>query len=154
MSIQRSVCAGVALALALPLALGGCQTLQNARDRIVRPTVRCDDQAVQIYFEPRSAEITPEGRAVIAQAADQAKGCVVRRVEVLGLADAAGSPDANLELSRQRAQAVTQVLTKAGLPAGEFAVGAAGQTGATTARGEAQPLRRRADVILHLAPPR
>ncbi|MEO8114957.1 MAG: OmpA family protein [Phenylobacterium sp.] len=142
--------AGVA-ALGLSLALGACATLQKARDRIVKPTPRCLDQTVQVYFEAQSAEVTKEGRAVIAQAASAAKGCVVKDVEVLGLADAAGDPNANLELSKKRAQSVSAALAAAGLPAAELHMSAAGQSGASTPDGANAPMRRRADVVLHLA---
>lgn len=137
---------------ALVLTLGGCTTIQNARDRIVKPAPRCVDQSVQIYFEADSAEVTDEGRAVISQAASQAGSCVVKSVDVLGLADSVGAADANLELSKKRAQSVTAALAASSLPAAEFKVSAAGQAGATTADGRAAPLRRRVDVILHLAP--
>ena len=71
-------------------------------------------------------------------------------IEVLGLADAAGAPGVNLELSKRRAQSVAAALAANGLPTAEFQVAAGGQDGAVTADGKA-PLRRRADVTLHLA---
>ena len=134
----------------LALGLSGCAALPRGRDRIVKATPHCVDQTVQIYFEPESAEVTKEGRAVLAAAASQAKPCKVASVDVLGLADAAGAPAANLELSKRRAQSVTAALAAVGLPAGDFKVSAAGQAGAVTADGKAQPLRRRADVVLHM----
>jgi outer membrane protein OmpA-like peptidoglycan-associated protein len=77
----------------------------------------------------------------------------VTGVEVLGLADAVGGDTAsNLQLSKDRARAVTAALESSGLPAAEFKVTAAGQSGATTAGGQAQPLRRRVDVVIHVAP--
>jgi outer membrane protein OmpA-like peptidoglycan-associated protein len=109
---------------------------------------------VQIYFEPDSAVVTDEGRAVLAQAAQAARGCAVKDVKVLGLADAVGAPDANLQLSRRRADAVTAALAATGLPAAEFEVAGAGQAGAVTPTGEAQPLRRRADVVVYLERPK
>jgi outer membrane protein OmpA-like peptidoglycan-associated protein len=133
------------------VALAGCQTVRDARDRWVKAPPRCEDQTVQIYFEPDQAEVTPEGRGVIAEAAKMTQGCTVQRVSVLGLADAAGDPTANLELSKKRAQSVTAALVAARLPAAEFQVAAAGQAGAVTADGKAAPLRRRADVTLHMA---
>jgi peptidoglycan-associated lipoprotein len=140
-----------AAVMLLVLGLGACATARSARDRIVRAPVRCVDQTVQIYFEPDSAEITKEGRAVLALAAKDSRGCRVAGVDVLGLADSAGAADANLELSKRRAQAVTEALTATGLPAAEFKVVAAGQAGATTSKGDVRPLRRRADVVLHLS---
>jgi peptidoglycan-associated lipoprotein len=139
--------------LCAALAVAGCSTVRSARDRIVKPQARCADLTVQIYFEPDSAEVTPDGRAVLRAAAGQAKGCKVASVSVLGLADAAGAPAANLELSRRRADAVAQALAATGLPAAEFDKTAAGQAGSVTATGDTRPLRRRADVTLKLSKP-
>lgn len=151
MTIGRMTTAA-ALVLGLSAALGACAGLHSARDRIVRPAQSCVDQHVAIYFEPQSADIGKEGHAVIAAAAQTAKGCKVTSVEVLGLADATGAADANLELSKQRAQAVGAALAAAGLPAAEIKPTAAGQAGATTADGKERPLRRRAEVVLRLGP--
>ena len=142
---------GLSLAIAA-VGLAGCSTVRSARDRIVQPASLCETRTVQIYFENDSAEVTREGRAVISEAAAAARSCVVGRVQVLGLADAVGAPGVNMELSKRRAQSVTAALASAGLPAAEFQVAAAGQTGATTLAGQAAPLRRRADVVLHLTP--
>jgi outer membrane protein OmpA-like peptidoglycan-associated protein len=142
--------AGVALILAL--GLGACTNMKTSREQIVKAPQRCVDQTVQIYFEAESADLTREGRQVLSAAAAQARPCKVAAVDVLGLADSVGAPDANLELSKRRAQSVTAALSAAGLPAAEFKVQAAGDAGATTASGQAKPLRRRADVVLHLQP--
>jgi outer membrane protein OmpA-like peptidoglycan-associated protein len=141
------------VAIIMVLGLGGCAMRPTSRDQIVKATPKCVDQTVQIYFEAESAELTREGRAVLRAAAAQSKPCKVASVDVLGLSDSTGAPGANLDLSKRRAQSVTAALTSVGLPAGEFKVAAAGQTGATTAAGAAKPLRRRADVVLHLSPP-
>jgi outer membrane protein OmpA-like peptidoglycan-associated protein len=143
--------AGLAAVL---LLAGGCTTIQTARARLVKPQPHCVDQTVQIYFEPESAELTREARMVIDQAAAGAAPCRVAGIDVVGLADAQGAPDANMELSRKRADAVAAALAANGLPPAAFKVGAAGQAGAVTADGKAAPLRRRADVTLHLAPRR
>jgi outer membrane protein OmpA-like peptidoglycan-associated protein len=138
-------------ALAVTVALGGCSTLETARGRLVRTPSNCVNQTVQIYFEPESAALTPEGQSVISAAAANVHNCRVKAVEVLGLADAPGTPAANLELSQRRAQSVSHALAAAGLPAAEFRVSAAGDVGALTAAGDAKPLRRRVDVTLHVA---
>lgn len=151
---MRSARGGVAL-VAATIALSGlsaCGTIQAARERLVKAPPSCDTQTVAIYFEPESAEVTKEGRAVIREAAETSRGCVVERVQVVGLADAVGAPGANLELSKRRANSVAAALTAAGLPAAEFDVAAAGQAGAVAPSGEARPLRRRAEVTLHLKP--
>jgi len=145
--------AAIALGGALLAALAACQSAPTGRAAIVKAPQRCIDTTVQIYFDSWSADLNKESRAVIDEAAVQARGCTVEKVEVLGLADAEGSPAPNLELSKKRAAAVTAALAKAGLPAAEFRVAAAGQSGAMTADGDEQPMRRRADVVLHLLTP-
>jgi len=142
----------LSLTAAAAMVLSGCATVQTARARLVKAPPRCEDQTAQIYFAPDQAELTPEGRMVISQAAANARGCKVIGVDVLGLADGAGAPAANLELSRRRAQSVGAALAANGLPAAEFKIAAGGQAGAVTAGGQAAPLRRRADITLHLAP--
>jgi outer membrane protein OmpA-like peptidoglycan-associated protein len=150
----RTTANGVAiLGLSLALGLGGCASMETGRGRIVKAAPRCADQTAQIYFDSFSADLTKEGRAVIAAAAQQARPCKVTGVEVLGLADSVGgASDSNLELSKRRAQAVTAALAGAGLPAAEFRITAVGENGSTTADGRARPLRRRADIVVHLAP--
>ena len=143
----------LSLAAVAAVSLSGCATVQSARMRLVKAPPRCVNQTVDIYFAAEQAELTPEGRMVINQAASQARGCKVAAVEVVGLADFGGAPAANLELSKRRAQSVTAALTAAGLPAADFKVGAAGQAGAVTADGRNAPLRRRAEVTLRLSPP-
>jgi outer membrane protein OmpA-like peptidoglycan-associated protein len=135
--------------LAATAALGGCASMRDAG--VVRTAKTCVDQSVQVYFEPYSAELTPEGESVIKAAAANVKSCRVTGVDVLGLADAVGAPDANLELSQKRAQSVSHALSAAGLPGGEFHITAAGDVGAITVSGKAKPLRRRVDVTLHVS---
>jgi outer membrane protein OmpA-like peptidoglycan-associated protein len=137
---------------AVVLLAGGCTTMQTARAKLVKTQPHCVDQTVQIYFEPQSAELTHEARMVIDQAAAGAAACRVTAVDVVGLSDAVGAPDANLELSRKRADAVAAALAANGLPPAAFKVQAEGQAGAVTDDGKAHPVRRRADVTLRLAP--
>jgi outer membrane protein OmpA-like peptidoglycan-associated protein len=143
------------VAIGLAVGLAGCSTMSSSgRDRIVKAAPHCADQTVQIYFEQFSADVTKEGRAVLAAAARQARPCKVASVDVLGLADSVGgTPDSNLDLSKRRAEAVTAALAAVGLPAGEFKITAVGENGSTTADGRSKPLRRRADIVLHLSPP-
>ena len=72
----------------------------------------------------------------------------------MGLADAAGDPAANLELSKRRAASVADAIMKAGLPTATFELAAAGQAGSVTSTGEVAPVRRRADITLKLAKPK
>ncbi len=130
------------------LALTACKTTPKTE---VAGFKRCEDVSVAIYFEPSSAVIGSEGRAVLRGAAGRTKGCAVDRVDVIGLADAVGSADANMKLSEQRAVAVTKTLNGYGLK--NVRVGAVGDSGALTPAGAAAPLRRRAEVILRMSTP-
>lgn len=136
--------------VAAATALSACQTVRDARARLEKTPKACQDVTIPIYFEPNVAQVTPEGRRVIAAAARTARPCRVDAVSVLGLADAAGDPAANLELSKKRADAVADAIAKAGLPAATFEVAAVGQAGSLTADGKVAPVRRRADITLKL----
>jgi outer membrane protein OmpA-like peptidoglycan-associated protein len=136
----------------LALVLSGCNSMQTGK-QVVRTPTRCENQTVAIYFEQFSSDISKDGQAVIHAAADAAKPCKVTSVDVLGLADSVGGDSAsNLELSKKRAKAVTQALAASALPDATFQVAAAGEAGAVTAKGQAAPMRRRVDIVLHLAP--
>ena len=102
----------------------------KSRSQIVQMAPSCEDFSVQIYFESRSAQLTDEARSVLKGADALATGCKVASVRVLGLADAVGAPDANLALSKQRAEVVTRALDKMGYSNVAFDVGAAGDAGA------------------------
>ncbi len=150
--IARTTAATVAVAIGALLSLSACNTMKHGRDRVVLAPARCADQTVQIYFEKDSAEIGKESQAVITAAAQASKACAVTGVDVIGLADATGAADANVDLSRRRAVVVTAALAKAGVPAETVKIAAGGQNGSVTAAGQARPLRRRTDVVLHMAP--
>ena len=145
----------IAMTLSLVLAAGlaGCAGT-GARRTLVRTEPVCQDVTVPIYFEPNQSGLTRDGRRVISMAAAAARGCTVRSVQVLGLADAAGDPAANQALSQRRADAVAAALTQAKLPPADFVVSAAGETGAASVGGNTQPGRRRADVVLKLGKPK
>lgn len=141
-----------AILAGMTFSLLGCTTPPTARERIVVAGPRCEPTTLQIYFDPNSAEVTPEGLAVIEQTARRARGCVVQSVKILGLADASGAPQANLDLSKRRAHAVIAALASSGLPAADFEAAGLGDEGAQEGDGSNAPLRRRVDVALILAP--
>ena len=113
----------------------------------------CTDFSFPIYFETGSDQLTPAARRVVADAAARVRGCVFGRIDVVGLADADGLASRNLVLSRRRAASVAQALAAGGLPRPEFDIDAVGQIGAVTSAGQAEPLRRRAEVVIRASPP-
>jgi len=112
----------------------------------------CTAFTSSIYFEQDSVALTPEAKMVLANARAQARGCEVRSVRVIGLADAVGASEANLALSRRRADTVSAALATHGFGQAEFDLAALGETGATAPSGAVAPLRRRADIVFDLAP--
>lgn len=140
-----------AAVLAGALALAACANLPNFSKTEPARFEPCGDVTVSIYFAPSSAVISKDAAAVLQGAAQQARGCKVDRVDVLGLADPVGSPDANMKLSEKRAEAVSQTLSRYGVTTAS--VSAAGETAATTEGGAVDPLRRRAEVVLRLSKP-
>jgi outer membrane protein OmpA-like peptidoglycan-associated protein len=81
------------------------------------PRVRIEAQQIkiteQIKFKTDSAEILPESDGVLTEIGDTLNGHPeIKKVRVEGHTDATGDPGYNRELSRRRAEAVTDWLTK------------------------------------------
>ena len=144
-------------ALGLVAVLGACQAdrppAQKTKGPLIQSAFRCADFSQTIYFEAGQATITREADRLITLAAAHSKTCSVTGVSVVGLADAPGGPGANLTLSQKRADATRAELHRKGFDQVEIQVAAQGDAGAQTASGQARPVRRRAIVTFHLAPP-
>ena len=135
------------------VALAGCSTTRTpSRDELVAEPSACAAKRFDIYFAEDQAGLTDAARTAIGLTATQLQGCQIKTVRVLGLSSSTGSADANQALSEQRALAVAEALTAAGWPTPAFELTAAGDQGATTASGVAEPLRRRTEVLVEAAP--
>jgi outer membrane protein OmpA-like peptidoglycan-associated protein len=73
-----------------------------------------------VFFEVWSAQLGPAARGAIAAAAVKANQQPFALVTVVGYADPAGSPLANQDLSRTRAQVVADELVKDGVLPGRI----------------------------------
>jgi peptidoglycan-associated lipoprotein len=142
---------------ALPmLVLGACAREPRAPGAAAistPPQQVCMDFSFPVYFDTNSGQLTPAAQQVVADAASRVKGCVLGRIDVVGLADATGGAAVNLAVSRRRAQAVADALAGAGLPRPSFDIDAIGAVGATTPEGQPEPLRRRTEVVVRASPP-
>lgn len=140
------------------LALSACAQTSGPWRTLKRPVAAagpsCAGFTSSIYFDRDSAALTPEAQRVLSSARAQAHGCVVRSVRVVGLADAVGAPEANLALSKRRAEAVSSALAAHGFGEAVLDLAAVGDLGAKGPSGAAAPLRRRADIIFEIAPSR
>jgi outer membrane protein OmpA-like peptidoglycan-associated protein len=136
------------------LALAGCAETQGPWRKVSKPVAAappsCVDFQASVYFKEYSADLIPEARQVLANARTQARGCTVKSVRVIGLADAKGTSDGNLALSKQRAETVSAVLAKHGFGQVEIDQAAVGDAGAVAKSGASAPLRRRADILFDL----
>lgn len=142
----------LALAGAGVLAAAGCAETPWSRGDLVAEPSPCAPQRFDVYFREGEAQLTDPALHAISLTATQLQGCDIRRVQVIGLTDATGGPDANLDLSERRAMAVTEALAAAGWPAPAFSLVAAGESGSTTPGGAAEPMRRRTEVLVEAAP--
>ncbi len=142
---------GLLLAGAGVLAIAGCAETGSRGPLVAEPNA-CAPQKFDIYFREGEARLTDPALHAIGLTATQLQGCDIRKVEVVGLADASGGPDANLDLSERRALAVTEALAAAGWPAPAFSLVAAGESGSVAADGAAEPMRRRTEVLVEAAP--
>jgi len=149
---MKTVFAGGVVAL-VGLAAAGCSLAPTLkRSDIVAEPSHCTAQRFEVYFAENEARLTDAARQAIGLTATQLQGCAIRKVQVLGLADATGVASANQSLSERRAAVVADALAAAGWPAPAFEVGGAGDQGAVTASGVSEPLRRRTEVLVEAAP--
>ena len=134
----------------------GCQSARSpsppvARGPLIVAPTACADLTVSIYFTSGSAIIDHAGEALLSAAGAQASRCRVTGVSVRGLADSPGGRDANLALSKRRAEAVALALRRHGFTQVEFQVSAVGDAPVTSPGGDIRLMRRRVDLEIHLS---
>lgn len=141
------------VALSVAGGLSGCGVTRFMdRSAVVTEPSRCVASRFEVYFADSEARLTEAARQAIGMEAARLQGCEIRKVQVLGLADARGGATANQGLSERRAQAVAEALTAAGWPAPAFEVDAVGDEGAVTGAGVREPMRRRTEVLVDAVP--
>lgn len=132
--------------VSLGVIAGACASDPLQRVGLVAPPPACQSHVFEVYFREGEARLTDPAREAIRLHARMVAACQVRQVQVVGLASATGSSQRNMSLSERRAVEVAEALDAAGLPAPEFQLYAAGDRGATTEAGAAEPMRRRVEV--------
>jgi outer membrane protein OmpA-like peptidoglycan-associated protein len=85
-------------------------------------------QGWPIFFEPWSAALDENARALIRTAAALAAARPTAAVQVIGFADPEGAPDTNRALSLTRARVVRDALVEAGVAEARIRVSARGAT--------------------------
>lgn len=102
-----------------------------------------------IFFDWDSTAITPEARAILRTAAENAKKGGISRIEATGHADSSGTQKYNLKLSEKRAQAVQAEMAKLGIPGNQLALDWKGelQPLVQTGDGVREPQNRRVEIV-------
>jgi peptidoglycan-associated lipoprotein len=103
-----------------------------------------DNGRFLVYFDEFSANLTPEARTVLADAARKARETNSRSVRIEARASATGSPVANQRLAETRSQVVADELAKDGISPAMLRQVPIGQTGS----GDPSVAERRVDVVL------
>jgi OOP family OmpA-OmpF porin len=87
--------------------------LENRPAQAAPPAVA---REYRVYFNFDRADLVPDAQQLVKQVAEQVKQEGAVRIVPVGKADLAGSDQYNMELSRQRAEAVRNALVKNGVP--------------------------------------
>lgn len=115
------------LAVLLLVCLGACTAgTPQASQRFV------------VYFQEWSAGLDEGAQKAITEAAQRAQQHPTEAVIVTGFADPEGSQQANIDLSRTRAQVVVDQLTRDGVAAGRIHLAARGATDFTLSSQESR----------------
>jgi len=111
------------------------------------------DYPHSVFFDFDDARLSPAGQSRIATLAAKARRLDVPRITVLGHADSSGEAAHNLSLSLRRADAVKRALIRRGVPRGQVAVAASGETRLRIDTGDnAREARNRRVEILFQSP--
>jgi outer membrane protein OmpA-like peptidoglycan-associated protein len=102
-----------------------------------------------VFFDWDKDVVTPEGHAIIRQAADAYRAGAPVQLQVTGYTDRSGSPGYNQRLSERRANNVAKALAAAGVPREQMIVSGRGENDnrVPTADGVREPQNRRVEII-------
>ena len=129
------------------LALASAGALAQAPQGVV-PTAavpqRTEPGRYWVFFAWNRADLPPDGRKVVEEAAQSFLRTGSARISLVGSADRTGSPAYNEKLSARRADAVRAELVRLGVPADAIAIRAEGENApiVATAAGVREPLNR------------
>lgn len=102
-----------------------------------------------VFFDWDKDVITPEGHAIIRQAADAYRSGAPVQLQVTGYTDRSGSAGYNQRLSERRANNVARALAALGVPKNEMVVSGRGENDnrVPTANGVREPQNRRVEIV-------
>jgi len=102
-----------------------------------------------VFFDWDRDTITPDGMAVLRQAAAAWRSGAPVQIQVIGYTDRSGSPQYNQRLSERRANKVAIALVGLGVPRERMAVNGRGENDnrVPTANGVREPQNRRVEIV-------
>ena len=103
-----------------------------------------------VFFDWDRSTLTDRARGIIREAAATSKATAHTQIEVKGYADTSGNPRYNQGISMRRAQTVAAELVRNGVPKGEIAIKAFGDTVllVPTGPGVREPQNRRVEIVI------
>jgi len=103
-----------------------------------------------VFFDWDRDTITPQGHAILQQAAAAYKSGAPVQIQVTGYTDRSGSPGYNQRLSERRANNVANALVSLGVPRNQMAVSGRGENDnrVPTAPGVREPQNRRVEIVM------
>jgi outer membrane protein OmpA-like peptidoglycan-associated protein len=103
-----------------------------------------------VFFDWDRDTITPQGNAILQQAANAYRSGAPVQIQVTGYTDRSGSPGYNQRLSERRANNVARALAGMGVPRNQMAVSGRGENDnrVPTAPGVREPQNRRVEIVL------
>jgi peptidoglycan-associated lipoprotein len=112
----------------------------------------CHNRSVDVYFEEWNSELNTHSRALLRTLQESLRPCHINGVRIVGMADAVGDSEANIEVSRKRSELIARFLQDGGWRRSKFDVVAIGERGAVV-NGSEKLMRRRATVSVSASAP-
>jgi OOP family OmpA-OmpF porin len=132
------------------LLLAACGDRTQAVVAVSSPQTQQPARNFMLFFAKDRAVLTPDGDAVIREAAAAVKANPNAKVTVAGHADTTGNGAYNMVLSQRRAEAVREALLKDGVSQASIAVVGHGEDAllVSTKDGVGEPKNRRVEIIV------
>lgn len=116
------------------------------------PTAEPEDMPVTftLFFLPGPADLTPDSRDDMTEIVDMIKQNESASIDIIGHTDTVGSAEKNIQLSRNRAQRVADILHNHGIDANRFSILAQGEADLRilTPDNTPEPGNRRVEVVI------
>ncbi len=148
--MYKPACKPVVATACAALLLAACGDRTQAVVAAASPDTPQPARNFMLFFGNGHADVTPDGAAVVEEAARAAKANPNARVTVAGNADTFGDRTSNMALSQRRAEAVRDALVADGINPATISVVGHGEDAllVSTKDGVREPQNRRVEIIV------